>query len=72
MSKITNYVKESYDELMHKVSWPTMSELNNSTIVVFVASLIIAMIIFFMDIVSGVHPTLMWKGVLGYLYSMMA
>lgn len=72
MSKITNYVKESYDELMHKVSWPTMSELNNSTIVVFVASLIIALIIFFMDIITGVHPTLIWKGVLGYLYSMMA
>lgn len=72
MSKITNYVKDSYDELMHKVSWPTMSELNNSTIVVFVASLIIALIIFFMDIITGVHPTLIWKGVLGYLYSMMA
>lgn len=72
MSKITNYVKECYEELMYKVSWPTMSELYNSTIVVFIASLIIAMIIFFMDIVSGVHPTLMWKGVLGYLYSMMA
>lgn len=71
MSKIINYVKESYDELMHKVSWPTMSELQNSTIVVFVASLIIALIIFIMDIAFGVHPTLFWKGLLGYLYSMM-
>ncbi|MBP1629720.1 MAG: secE [Bacteroidetes bacterium] len=72
MSKIINYVKESFDELMHKVSWPTMAELQNSTIVVFVASLIIALIIFFMDMVTGVHPTLLWKGVLGYLYNMMA
>lgn len=71
MSKIINYVKDSYDELMHKVSWPTMSELQNSTIVVFVASLIIALIIFIMDISFGVHPTLIWKGLLGYLYSMM-
>lgn len=71
MSKIINYVKDSYDELMHKVSWPTMSELQNSTIVVFVASLIIALIIFIMDILFGVHPTLFWKGLLGYLYSMM-
>ncbi|MDD2488448.1 MAG: preprotein translocase subunit SecE [Bacteroidales bacterium] len=71
MSKIINYVKDSYDELMHKVSWPTMSELQNSTIVVFVASLIIALIIFIMDISFGVHPTLLWKGLLGYLYSMM-
>lgn len=72
MSKIINYVKESFDELMHKVSWPTMAELQNSTIVVFVASIIIALIIFFMDMVTGVHPTLLWKGVLGYLYNMMA
>ncbi|HHT03946.1 MAG TPA: preprotein translocase subunit SecE [Bacteroidales bacterium] len=71
MSKIINYVKDSYDELMYKVSWPTMAELQNSTIVVFVASLIIALIIFFMDISCGVHPTLFWKGLLGYLYSMM-
>ena len=48
MSKIVNYIKNSYDELMHKVSWPTMSELTNSTVVVFVASLIIALIIFAM------------------------
>ena len=71
MSKIIKYVKDSYDELMYKVSWPTMAELQNSTIVVFVASLIIAMIIFIMDISCGVHPTLFWKGLLGYLYSMM-
>ncbi|MDR1005776.1 MAG: preprotein translocase subunit SecE [Bacteroidales bacterium] len=71
MSKIVDYVKDSYAELVHKVSWPTMSELTNSTVVVFVASLIIALIIFIMDITCGVHPTMFWKGLLGYLYSML-
>lgn len=71
MAKITDYVKESYHELKYKVSWPTMAELNNSTVVVFIASLIIALIIFTMDMFAGVHPTLVWKGVLGYLYGMM-
>ncbi|HNW76801.1 MAG TPA: preprotein translocase subunit SecE [Bacteroidales bacterium] len=47
--KIVTYVKESYDELMHKVSWPTWSELQGSAIVVSVASLIIALIVFAMD-----------------------
>ncbi|MCD4790590.1 MAG: preprotein translocase subunit SecE [Bacteroidales bacterium] len=47
--KIQNYVKESYDELVHKVSWPTWSELQNSAIVVSVASLIIAFIVYLMD-----------------------
>jgi preprotein translocase subunit SecE len=48
-NKVINYVKESYDELMHKVSWPSWSELQGSAIVVSVASLIIAIIVFAMD-----------------------
>jgi preprotein translocase subunit SecE len=48
-NKFVTYVKESYDELMHKVSWPTWSELQGSAIVVSVASLIIAIVVFAMD-----------------------
>jgi preprotein translocase subunit SecE len=48
--KIKEYAKESYDELMHKVSWPTYKELQGSALVVFVASLIIALVVFLMDI----------------------
>jgi len=49
-NKIVNYVKESYDELMNKVSWPSWSELQNSAVVVSIASLIIAMVVFGIDI----------------------
>lgn len=51
MSKISivNYAKESYAELMQKVSWPTWSELQSSAIVVSIASLIIALVVFLMD-----------------------
>lgn len=69
---VVNYVKSCYDELVNKVSWPTASELQNSTLVVFVASLIIALIVFIMDMLFGVHPTMFWKGLLGYLYQLMA
>ena len=48
-NKVVNYVKESYDELMHKVSWPSWSELQGSAIVVSIASLFIAVIVFAMD-----------------------
>ncbi|HNW74775.1 MAG: preprotein translocase subunit SecE [Bacteroidales bacterium] len=48
-NKVINYIEESYDELVHKVSWPTWSELQGSAIVVSVASLIIAIIVFAMD-----------------------
>ena len=47
--KVTNYCKESYDELVHKVSWPTYSELTNSAVVVLYASLLIALVVFAMD-----------------------
>ena len=47
--KIGNYIKDSFDELLHKVTWPTWEELQNSSVVVAIASLIIALIIFFMD-----------------------
>jgi preprotein translocase subunit SecE len=48
-SKVVTYFKESYDELMHKVSWPTWSELQGSAIVVSIASLIIALVVFLID-----------------------
>ena len=47
--KITNYCKESYDELVHKVTWPTSKELSNSAVVVLTASLLIALVVFLMD-----------------------
>jgi len=49
MKKIINYFKESYNELVYKVSWPTRTELSNSAVVVLFASLIIAALIFVID-----------------------
>jgi len=48
--KLTNYFTEAYTELVQKVSWPTWSELRSSAIVVLVASLIIALLIFGIDV----------------------
>ena len=48
--KIVNYVKESYSELVHKVSWPTMSQLSNSAVIVMTASLIFAVVVLVMDL----------------------
>ena len=45
-----NYIKESYKELVEKVSWPTFAQLQSSTIVVMVASLIFALGVLVMDI----------------------
>ncbi|MDD5185052.1 MAG: preprotein translocase subunit SecE [Paludibacter sp.] len=48
--KIISYIKESYTELVQKVSWPTRQELTNSAVVVLIASIIIALIVWLMDI----------------------
>jgi preprotein translocase subunit SecE len=61
-NKVINYIKDSYDELMHKVSWPTWAELQGSAIVVSVATLIIAILVFAMDEV--------FKGVLQQFYKL--
>ncbi len=44
------YIKNSYNELVNKVTWPTFAQLQNSTIVVMVASVIFALIVLAMDI----------------------
>jgi len=50
MKKLINYFKDSYNELVYKVSWPTRTELSNSAVVVMFASLIIAALIFVVDL----------------------
>ncbi len=61
MKKIRAYLSESWDELVHKVSWPTWSELQESTIVVMVASLIIAVVIMVMDFSFEAVMSLFYK-----------
>ncbi|MCP3927529.1 MAG: preprotein translocase subunit SecE [Bacteroidetes bacterium] len=62
MERIKLYIKESYNELVHKVTWPSWANLQSSTVVVLIASLIIALIIFVMDMIS--------KGVLNFIYDL--
>jgi preprotein translocase subunit SecE len=62
MAKFVEYIKESADDLMNKVSWPTWKELQSSSIVVAIASLIIALIVYVMD--------LSFRNVLEVLYSL--
>jgi preprotein translocase subunit SecE len=53
MAKVVDFLKESYDEMLHKVTWPTWGELQSSASLVLVASLIIAVIILAMDQAAG-------------------
>lgn len=46
---LKTYVKESYNELVHKTTWPSWQELQSSAVVVLVATFIIALIVLVMD-----------------------
>jgi preprotein translocase subunit SecE len=53
MNKITTYFKESYKELTEKVSWPTWTQLQQSTMIVLVATLVITGLVWVMDFAAG-------------------
>ncbi|MCU7692979.1 preprotein translocase subunit SecE [Haoranjiania flava] len=62
MSKFTNYVRDSYHELTQKVTWPTWNNLQQSTIIVLVATIIITLVVWLMDFISS--------GALNFIYSL--
>jgi preprotein translocase subunit SecE len=64
MNKVTNYFKESYRELMEKVTWPTWSELQQSTVIVLVATILITLLVGVMDVLSS--------SVLKFIYSLLS
>lgn len=61
MSKFGNYIQEAYDELLHKVNWPTWDELQQTTIIVLVALMIVTIVIFGMDFVAEKILTLIYN-----------
>lgn len=52
MEKLKLYLRESYNELVHKVTWPSYSSLQSNTILVLTASVIFALLVLVMDLVS--------------------
>ena len=72
MAGMVTYIKESYEELTERVTWPTWKELQSSAVIVFIATIIISLIIFAMDFVFGVNPSGVWKGILGFIYDFLA
>jgi preprotein translocase subunit SecE len=52
MNKVTSYVKESIHELTEKVTWPTWGQLQQSTLIVIIATIVITAMVWVMDIAS--------------------
>jgi len=68
--KIKSYFQETYHEMVHNVTWPTWQELQNNTILVVVASILISLTIFAMDFLFGIsgEEDATWKGLIGFIY----
>jgi preprotein translocase subunit SecE len=64
MNKVTTYFRESYKELVEKVSWPTWIQLQQSTLIVLVATLLITALVWAMDLIA--------QSALKFIYSFFA
>lgn len=60
--KLLTNIEESYAELRHKTSWPTKKQLIKSALIVMLASLIIAVIIFGIDKIVEIIVNLLYFG----------
>ena len=71
MAGLKTYLEESYNLLINEVKWPSWAELQESTVLVFITTLILTVCIFAMDFVFGVSgdAASTWKGVVGFLYA---
>ena len=62
MDKLGLYLRESYNELVHNVTWPSYKTLQTNTILVLIGSAIFALTILAMDVV--------WKNLTTFVYSL--
>ncbi len=71
MEKARIYIQETVNELLYKVSWPSWEELQSSAVIVLVASIISALLIFFMDFIFGANAeNQLFQGILHYVYQL--
>jgi preprotein translocase subunit SecE len=58
MEKLIGFIKESVTEMRDKVSWPKYKDLQNSSVLVLVASMIFALLIGVIDL--GFDNAMSW------------
>ncbi|RPD49899.1 preprotein translocase subunit SecE [Hymenobacter sediminis] len=51
MSKLTNYFRETSEEMRYKVTWPSLEELQKSAGLVLIGSLLFASVVGVMDVI---------------------
>ena len=51
LNQIAQYSKDSYNELVHKTTWPSVKQLTSQALLVLNASILIALVVFGIDMV---------------------
>ena len=64
MEKITTYFQEAYEELVNKVTWPTWSEFQESSVIVLITALIISFIVLGIDLSFKEVTQLLYKAII--------
>ena len=49
MNKISLFIRDSYKEMMQKVTWPNWEQLQQSTMIVLAATILITFMVWIMD-----------------------
>jgi preprotein translocase subunit SecE len=62
MNKFTAYLKDSYKELVHKVTWPNWDQLQQSKMIVLGSTLLLTFVVWVMDFVA--------KNAMKFIYSL--
>jgi len=62
MNKFSIFIKDSYKEMTEKVTWPKWDELQQSTMIVLVSTILITAIVAGMDFIAN--------GALSFIYSL--
>jgi preprotein translocase subunit SecE len=62
MNKFSVFVKDSYKEMVEKVTWPKWEQLQQSTMIVLGATLFITALVFVMDLIA--------KNLMDFIYSL--
>lgn len=61
MDNLKLYLKESYDELMNHVTWPTWEDLFSSARLILISTIILSLIIFIFDFIANRALTFMYE-----------
>lgn len=71
MEQVKLFFRETIEEMLYKVTWPSWQDLQSSTMIVLISVIIFSLIIFIFDFIFGANPENgLFEGILYYVYQL--